>query len=306
MDIDLAALKRLPLEKRAELEENLLRQDFTEVEKAEIQRELIAEFSKPEYKRQGERTDLTSTKEFVEVEPRRYENTMQKVAHLFGESEPTVRKRLEVVESGDEHLIAELNRTGRVSGIHRRMKIAAQARVIEQELPPQPQGPFRVIVADPPWSYDNRADDAAHRAANPYPSMPLDDIKALRVGDIAEDDSILWLWTTNAHLPVAFEVIRAWDFEYKTMLTWVKDRMGTGDWLRGQTEHCLMCVKGRPVVTLSNQTTVIHGPLREHSRKPEEFYRMVETLCPGSKLDYFARELRDGWACYGNDTTKFS
>lgn len=75
--------------------------------------------------------------------------------------------------------------------------------------------------------------------------------------------------------------------------------MGTGDWLRGQTEQCLMCVTGRPVVNLTNQTTVLHGPVREHSRKPEEFYLMVELLCPGSKVELFARTTRPGWHHHG-------
>ena len=71
--------------------------------------------------------------------------------------------------------------------------------------------------------------------------------------------------------------------------------MGTGDWLRGQSEHCLLCVRGRPVVNLTNQTTIIHGAVRDHSRKPDEFYRMVEFLCPGAKVELFAREKRLGW-----------
>jgi len=122
---------------------------------------------------------------------------------------------------------------------------------------------------------------------------------------LAAEDAVLWLWTTNAHMRVAFEVLDAWGFEHKTNLTWVKDRMGTGDWLRGQTEHCLMAVKGRPVVTLTNQTTVIYGPLREHSRKPESFYGLVEGLCPGSKVELFARNTRPGWAAHGDQTNLF-
>src|SRR5262249_57751182 len=96
------------------------------------------------------------------------------------------------------------------------------------------------------------------------------------VGALAHADRVLWLWATNAHLPVAFELVRAAGFTHKTVLTWVKDRMGVGDWLRGQTEHCLLAVRGRPVVTLTDQATVLQAPAREHSRKPEAFYRLVE------------------------------
>jgi N6-adenosine-specific RNA methylase IME4 len=75
----------------------------------------------------------------------------------------------------------------------------------------------------------------------------------------------------------------------------VKNRIGTGYWLRGRTEHCIMAVKGHPIVQLTNQSTVIHAPVREHSQKPDEFYRLVETLCLGRKIELFARETRDGW-----------
>jgi N6-adenosine-specific RNA methylase IME4 len=174
------------------------------------------------------------------------------------------------------------------------------------EPPPLPEGPFRVIVADPPWQYDKREEDTTHRGALPYPSMSIEEIKALPVGDMVHEDCILWLWTINAHMPHAFGILEAWGFTHKTILTWVKDRMGLGDWLRGQTEHCLLAVRGKPTVPLTNQTTVIRGPLREHSRKPDEFYSLVESLCPGSKVELFSRQQRDGWHAHGNQTDKFT
>ena len=89
----------------------------------------------------------------------------------------------------------------------------------------------------------------------PYPTMTLDEICALPVGKLAADDCHLWLWTTNAFMRESYAIADAWGFTVKTILTWAKDRMGTGDWLRGQTEHCLMCIKGKPTITLTNQTT---------------------------------------------------
>ncbi|MBF0093942.1 MAG: ParB N-terminal domain-containing protein [Alphaproteobacteria bacterium] len=207
------------------------------------------------------------------------------------------------------HLLDAMNRTGRVTGVHRNLAVSRKADEIASEPPPLPQGPFRVIVADPPWAYDARAADASHRAANPYPQMDIDAIRAMPVAELAHDDAILWLWTTNSHLREAFTVLDAWGFAHKTILTWAKDRMGTGDWLRGQTEHCLMAVRGKPVVTLSNQTTLLRGPLREHSRKPEMFYALVETLCPapeGGRLELFARQTRPGWIAAGAEVGKFA
>jgi N6-adenosine-specific RNA methylase IME4 len=125
------------------------------------------------------------------------------------------------------------------------------------------------------------------------------------VRDIADENAILWLWTTNAHLPVAFDVVTAWGFEYKALLTWVKDRMGTGEWLRGQTEHCILGARGKPVFLHGSDGTVLEAARREHSRKPEEFYTLVEATCPGGKLELFSREQRNGWQTYGNDTSRF-
>jgi N6-adenosine-specific RNA methylase IME4 len=133
--------------------------------------------------------------------------------------------------------------------------------------------------------------------------MTIDAIKALDIGSRAAEDSVLWLWTTNAHLPEAFGVAAAWGFIYKNTLTWDKQRMGLGDWLRGQTEHCLLCIRGNPTIDLTNQTTLLSAPARKHSQKPEEFYEMVEALCPGSKADVFARTQRDGWASYGDEVS---
>jgi N6-adenosine-specific RNA methylase IME4 len=125
--------------------------------------------------------------------------------------------------------------------------------------------------------------------------MTVDAIKALPVKERAHPDGcILWLWTTNAFIWDARECLDAWGFECKTILTWGKDRMGMGDWLRGQTEHCLMAIRGKPIVDLKNQTTLLLGPLREHSRKPDEFYSMVKSLCPGNIGEWFAREAREG------------
>ena len=98
-----------------------------------------------------------------------------------------------------------------------------------------------------------------------------------------------------------YELMKVYAFQQE----FTKDRMGTGDWLRGQTEHCLMAVRGKPTIKLTNQTTLIHGPMREHSRKPEEFYAMVEALCPGSKHELYQRASRKGWSGDGAEKGHF-
>src|SRR5262249_17965010 len=154
-----------------------------------------------------------------------------------------------------------------------------QAERLAVRAPALPTGPFEVVVADPPWAFAKRSGDASHRGQTPYPTLSVEAIAALPVAGLAARDAVLWLWTTNAHLPDAFGVVEAWGFRYKTVLTWVKERLGLGDWLRNKTEHCLLAVRGRPVLTLAAQSTVLHATAREHSRKPEEFYALVESLC---------------------------
>lgn len=213
-------------------------------------------------------------------------------------------KQREVMERAKPRADGEI-KGGLIRAYVKQAEKAEVAKQLEAEAPTMPEGPFRVIVADPPWHYGKRVNDATHRGDLPYPSMATEAICALPVEGVAHDDAILWLWTTNAHMRDAYDVIAAWGFEPKTILTWVKNRIGLGDWLRGQTEHCILAVRGKPVVTLTNQTTVIHGPVREHSRKPDEFYEMVEGLCPGSKVEMFCRTPRDGWARWGAETEKF-
>ena len=184
-------------------------------------------------------------------------------------------------------------------------KKSALAEELNSRPVPLPTGKFHVITCDPPWAYDNRANDLTHRARNPYPDMALPAILTLPVASLAEEDCVLWLWATNAFLRSAFDCLEAWGFTYKTMLTWDKEHMGTGDWLRGQTEHCLMAVKGRPLTTLTNQTTILRAKRGQHSRKPAEFIAFVESLCPGTKLEMFSRESRTGWAAWGAEAGKF-
>src|ERR1035438_4610347 len=146
-----------------------------------------------------------------------------------------------------------MDRKGKVASAFRRLTVLRQARELETASLELPAGPFQVIVADPPWQYESGN-------SLPYPTMAIEDIKAMPIRDIADENAILWLWTTNAHLRVAFGVVESWGFEYKTLLTWVKNRMGTGEWLRGQTEHCLLAIRGKPVFLHGDHRTVLSAP----------------------------------------------
>ena len=235
--------------------------------------------------------------------------TTDKIGAFAGVSGRTVEKIAQVVAAAEaepekyQHLVEDMDRTGLVNGPYKRLKVAMQAEKLRAEPPPFPgNGPYRVITADPPWPYEVRQEDPSHRATHPYPQMSIEQICTLPVASMAHADSVLWLWTTNHHVRQALAVVDAWGFQQRTILTWAKDRMGTGDWLRGQTEHCLMAVRGHPTVVLTTQTTLLRGAMRANSQKPEEFYDLVESLCPAPcYLELFARKTRPGWDTWGDE-----
>jgi len=197
----------------------------------------------------------------------------------------TKSRQAELTSSGALLLTREIERQRKIQDIEEQI----------EKSPRLPEQRYDVIVVDPAWEYRLKHDQGDRRNAILYPTMTTEEIKAIPIQQLATADSILWLWTTNSHLPDALEIVKGWGFEYKVLLTWVKNRIGTGYWLRGRTEHCIMAVRGHPITKLTNQSTVLHAPVRAHSQKPDEFYRLVETLCPGRKIELFARENRDGW-----------
>ncbi len=183
-------------------------------------------------------------------------------------------------------LVADMDRTGRVDGPFKRLKVMKQAEAIRHEPPPLPQrGPYRVIVADPPWPYEIRKEDPSHRATHPYPPMSIDQIRAMPVAGLAHEDCILWLWTTNHHMREAFTVLDAWGFEHKTILTWAKARIGTGYWNRNQHELLLVGSRGNiPAPAPGTQwPSVIEAPVDAHSAKPPR-PRSGRRRCPAQGL----------------------
>jgi ParB/RepB/Spo0J family partition protein len=162
---------------------------------------------------------------------------------------------------------------------------------------------YGCIYADPSWRYDNvPMGDVARQNEQHYPSMALDDIKALAVP--AADNCVLFLWATVPLLPEAIEVMKAWGFTYKSSSTWVKDKAGTGYWVRGIVEHLLIGRRGEvPSPAPGDQFPgVVEAPRRRHSEKPEIFAERIERLFPNvPKLEMFARKARPGWDVWGNE-----
>ncbi|GAA6196672.1 MT-A70 family methyltransferase [Pseudophaeobacter sp.] len=172
---------------------------------------------------------------------------------------------------------------------------------------------YGLIMADPPWAYKNWSEGGEHKNASAqYDCMGLDAVKALRVGDLAAPDCILWLWATNPLLDQAFDVMRAWGFQFKTAGHWSKktkhgkQAFGTGYILRCSGEPFLIGTIGNPK-TARNVRSVVEGPLREHSRKPDEAFTAAERLAGDvERLELFSRQERPGWDVFGNELEKFA
>ena len=160
-----------------------------------------------------------------------------------------------------------------------------------------PNQKYDVIVIDPPWPIEHNYNPKHWRGASPYPELSIEELKKLKIPH--NGDCVLWLWVTNRFMHEAFHILEAWDFTPKTIVTWIKHAFGLGVWLRGQTEHCIMATKGKPIIDLHEQSTAIFAKRKQHSRKPNEFYELVESLCFGKKLDYYNREPREGWDTFG-------
>lgn len=164
---------------------------------------------------------------------------------------------------------------------------------------------YRTIVADPPWQMP-KAGATKVDASKVYPTMSLENICALPVPTLAEDDAHLWLWAVNGLLEDAYKVVRAWGFSPLTVVTWCKPGPGVGHYLRNNTEHAILASRGAPMVpTTKPLSTWYVWPRGAHSAKPEAFLDLVETVSPGPYLELFARRNRFGWATAGNQCLDF-
>jgi N6-adenosine-specific RNA methylase IME4 len=172
---------------------------------------------------------------------------------------------------------------------------------------------FSTILADPPWRFQNRTGKMApeHKRLNRYGTMPLDEIMELPVADVAQKRAHLYLWVPNALILEGLEVMRRWGFNYKTNIVWYKTRKdggpdgrGVGFYFRNVTEIMLFGTRGTNIRTLKpgrTQTNIIVSRKREHSRKPEEQYPIIEKCSPGPFLEMFARHHRPRWTQWGNE-----
>ncbi len=174
---------------------------------------------------------------------------------------------------------------------------------------------FGTILADPPWRFANRTGKVApeHRRLTRYGTLPVEEIAALPVADHVTATAHCYLWVPNALLPWGLEVLQGWGFEYKTNLIWHKvrkdggsDGRGVGFYFRNVTEIILFGVRGKNARTLApgrSQVNFVASRKREHSRKPDEQYEIIENCSWGPYLELFGRGAREDWTVWGNQAT---
>ncbi len=171
---------------------------------------------------------------------------------------------------------------------------------------------YDLLMVDPPWNFANWSDKGEEKnASSQYDCMSLNDIKALRVGELASPNSLLWLWATNPMLPQAIEVLEAWGFTFKTAGTWAKmtakgnQHFGTGYLLRSACEPFLIGTIGKPKTERRTRSCIM-APVREHSRKPDKAFIEAEHLMPfANRIELFSRQERKKWDVFGNEVGKF-
>ena len=171
---------------------------------------------------------------------------------------------------------------------------------------------YKTIYADPPWM-EHGGGKIQRGADRHYPLMKTRDIMALPVRDLIHPEGChLYLWTTNNFLPDALKVLEAWGFEYVTLITWMKDRQGLGQYYRGLTEHCIFARTKKKLPYRLEDGKRMQGVTgffekkQQHSMKPEEMRRMIERVSYGPRIELFARDHHPGWDVWGNEVDGIS
>jgi N6-adenosine-specific RNA methylase IME4 len=169
-----------------------------------------------------------------------------------------------------------------------------------------PDGVFQVVYCDPPWQYNNSGFNSS--AEQHYPTMSMDELKAMPVKDLRADNAVMFMWATNPLLKEAIELMETWGFEYKTNIAWVKDRqINLGFYVYGKHELLLIGTNGSMLPIGDKPSSVMTGSNNIHSKKPESTYELIESMYPRLKyVELFARNTpRNGWVKWGNEVGKY-
>jgi N6-adenosine-specific RNA methylase IME4 len=212
----------------------------------------------------------------------------------------------EIVARGEREILrAAQEIRARKGEVRRAARIERLIEASKGNAPLHLEQTFPIILADPPWRYEHQLFSSTWKdIEDHYPTLALEEICALPVAEIASENALLFLWVPPPKLAESFKVIEAWGFDYRTGLVWVKHAIGMGNYVRQKHEHLLIARRGEiPMpATADRPVSVLEAPRREHSRKPDEAYALIERMYPElPKIELFARQTRAGWAAWGNE-----
>lgn len=241
-------------------------------------------------------------------------NTNKELAKIAGLSHDTIARVKTINEKAPEEVKQQL-RDGELS-INKAyttiIRKENEEKQKEQQEQPNvnvefPNGKFKCLVIDPPWDVKKiLRDSRPNQAEFAYKTMSDDEISELPIDDISADDCHLYLWTTHKKLPTALQLVEKWGFKYQCLMTWVKNVGFTPFSWMYSTEHVLFCRRGNLDLNQKGLRLDFNAKVREHSRKPDEFYNLVLKASPEPRLELFSREPRQGFETWGNETNKFS
>ena len=277
----------------------LLRQHLTASQQAALAVKLLPFEQIREQAAQRQQANLRQNLAERAMLPARERRSRDQVAQLSGAGARTVQDAITVHQHNPE--LFERVVKGEISAntAARQVRRAHRDAAIPPP-PPPPEGPFQLILADPPWQMGSP--DSPRAPEQHYPCLSLDQIKTLPVP--AAENAILLVWAVNSLLPEALDVIAAWDFTYKTNLVWDKGSIGPGVWLRQQHELLLIATRGTlsPPLQEDRVSSVLTARRGRHSEKPAAVYELIERMYPDlSKLELFARGTpQPGWQNWGN------
>lgn len=211
-------------------------------------------------------------------------------------------EQIKVVEQGDAEVVAQAKKIRE----RKAEENSHQRAIVKAKKVALPKDRYRCIVIDPPWPMEKiERDVRPNQVGFEYPTMTEEELKAFPLPEMAADDAHLYLWTTHKFLPMALRLAEHWGFRYQCLMTWVKNVGFTPFSWMYSTEHVLFCRKGSLPLDRLGLRLDFKAKVREHSRKPEEFYELVRTASPGPRIDVFSRGPREGFKAWGNEAEKF-
>lgn len=282
---------------------NLKRRQLTYDQRVGIALRLEPAFAEEARQQQGARTDLSANSQkslvpiHAAVEAAKQANVGSRVVYemkVVQGAQPDLADRL---------IAGETTVRDERKAQQRERRVAAIQEIAKGNVALKTADRFPILYADPPWEYEHSKTDS-REVTNHYPTMTLQDIRALPVAECATEDAVLFLWATSPKLAEAMTVIAAWGFTYRTCMVWVKDKIGMGYYARQRHELLLVATRGSLPVPLpeNRPDSVIAAPRLEHSAKPTEVYGIIEAMYPEySRIELFSRCRREGWDSWGNE-----